>query len=116
MPTITFSSAGVTAEVRAGTSLLDAAQEAGVAVPTSCGGKASCHLCKVKILDGFDAISPMQYTEESALGNVFFITHERLACQTQVIGDVTLDIADAPPPAPKKKPRRFARPNRRTSA
>ena len=79
-------------EVQAEQSLLSAALEAGVAIATACGGVANCTECKVEVLEGEANLSPMDYVEESKLGNVFHITRERLACQTRVVGPVTVRV------------------------
>ena len=48
-------------------------------------GKATCGLCRVKILAGEDALSPFNAAERKHLGNVYFITKTRLSCQAKVI-------------------------------
>jgi len=106
MATVTFQPSGIRTEVAEGTSILDAALHAGVSIQTTCGGKASCHLCKVKIVSGDDAISDMEQAELSALGNVYFITRERLSCQTRLSGNVTVEI---PPVQERKKKRHRVR-------
>jgi uncharacterized 2Fe-2S/4Fe-4S cluster protein (DUF4445 family) len=103
MPKVTFFPSGTSLEVEAGTTLLEASFRAEVKVQTTCGGKASCRLCVVRIKDGDSNISPMEFVEQSAMGNVFFITRERLACQTRVLGDVSVEVPDPEPPV-KKKP------------
>ena len=39
-------------EVDAGTTLLEAAQQAGIHVKSTCGGKGTCGKCTVKVLNG----------------------------------------------------------------
>jgi ferredoxin len=73
-------------------SLLSAALQADIAIATACGGVANCTECKVEVLQGAENLSDMEYIEESKLGNVFYITHERLACQTRVCGPVTVRV------------------------
>ncbi len=102
MPKITFQPAGVTVEVNPGTTVFGAAAMAGVAIPSQCGGKCACALCRVTVVAGADLVSPMTWEEEGHLGNVFWITKERLSCQLRVFGDVTVEIADE---EPKEKPR-----------
>ncbi len=111
MPRVTFSPSGMVAEVEAGTTIMEAANRVGVQIQTTCGGKASCRLCRVKVLEGFELVSPMEFAEVNALGNVFFITHERLSCQTRLLGDVAVEVPE-PQPAMKKKPYRPMRPGR----
>ena len=94
MPTITFLPSGTTIEVKPGTSVFHAADRAGVAIASQCGGKCACALCRVKVVDGEDVVSPMRWEEEGHMGNAFFITRERLSCQLQVFGDVTIEVAE----------------------
>ncbi len=96
MPTVTFLPSGVSIEVRAGTTVFAAAAKAEVAVPSQCGGKCACALCRVKVVDGASLISPMKWEEEAHMGNAFFLTAERLSCQLQIFGDVVIEVPDAP--------------------
>lgn len=112
MPRITFLPTGISAEVEPGTTLLSAALAAQVPVSTSCGGKASCRLCVVQVPSGQDsALSPLNQAELSLLGNVYYITRERLACQARVQADVVVEIP-APLPPVQKKVLRPMRPSR----
>ncbi len=92
MAQVRFLPSGQSVEVKAEQSLLSAALEAGVAIATACGGVANCTECKLEVIEGDANLSPMEYVEESKLGNVFHITRERLACQTQVLGPVTVQV------------------------
>jgi uncharacterized 2Fe-2S/4Fe-4S cluster protein (DUF4445 family) len=111
MAKVTFVPSGISCEVEAGTTIMEAAVRVGVTIQTTCGGKASCRLCKVRIVDGVNAISPMEFAELNALGNVFFITRERLSCQTRLLGEVTVEVPEAQAPIVKKpyRPMRYAR-------
>ena len=111
MPKVTFLPSGLTAEVEMGTTIMEAAGRVEVKIATTCGGKASCRLCKVRIVEGVEGISPMEFAEQSALGNVFFITRERLSCQTRLVGDCTVEVPEARAPV-AKKPFRPMRPVR----
>lgn len=104
MPLVTFLPSGTVVEAEVGETLLQLAIRTSVAIPTTCGGKASCRLCIVKVPVGSEkSLSPMEFTEQSAMGNVFFITRERLSCQTKVLTDVVVEIPEALAPV-KKKP------------
>ena len=95
MPTITFLPSGVTIDVAPGTTVFNAATRAEVAIPSQCGGKCACALCRVCVITAEPAVSPMQWEEEGHLGNAFFITRERLSCQLQVFDDVTVEVREA---------------------
>ena len=94
MPNVTYLPANVTVQVETGANLRDPGLEAGVRIPSTCGGVASCGLCKVKVIAGAEHLSPVNEAEIGKLGNVFFITKERLSCQALVQGDVTCEVPD----------------------
>ena len=94
MPKITYLPSHVSIEIGPASSLRDAAIEAGVTIASTCGGVASCGLCKVRIVSGAEHLSALTPGEVGKLGNVFFITKERLACQTRASGDVTCEVPD----------------------
>lgn len=96
VPKVTFLPEGVTIEVKPGTTVFNAAARAEVAIPSQCGGKCACALCRVKVVEGEALMSPMRWDEECHMGNAFFLTRERLSCQLQVFGDMTIEVAEAP--------------------
>jgi 2Fe-2S ferredoxin len=92
MPTVTFQPAGLRVDCADGDSVFDVGRRAGLEISTACVGKATCGLCRVKILDGEAHLSPLNAAEKKHLGNVYFITKTRLACQTRVHGDAAVEI------------------------
>jgi 2Fe-2S ferredoxin len=102
VPTITFLPSGVTIEVAPGTTVFNAAARAEVAIPSQCGGKCACALCRVTVVGGAERLSPMRWEEEGHMGNAFFLTRERLSCQLQVFGDVVIEVSEEPS---KEKPK-----------
>lgn len=94
MPKITLLPMQTTLEVPNDTNLLKALKEAGLYIKSSCGGCASCGDCVIKVHTGEKNLTPQTFEETSLLGNVYHITKERLSCQTQVLGDVTIDIGN----------------------
>jgi ferredoxin len=89
---VTLKPSGEIVEVEEGKNLLVALREKEVYIKSSCGGHATCTDCIIKIISGEDYITPPPFSELKLLGNVFHITKERLACQTCLTGDVTIDI------------------------
>ncbi|MBY0412556.1 MAG: 2Fe-2S iron-sulfur cluster binding domain-containing protein [Bdellovibrionales bacterium] len=79
-------------EIEEGKNLLVALRETDTYIKSSCGGHATCTDCIIKIVSGEDNLTPPPFEELKLLGNVFHITKERLACQTMILGDVTIDI------------------------
>lgn len=90
---VTLKPSGNVVEVEEGQNLLMALRENDTYIKSSCGGHASCSDCIIKIVSGEDNLTPPPFEELKLLGNVFHITKERLACQTMVCGDVTIDIS-----------------------
>jgi uncharacterized 2Fe-2S/4Fe-4S cluster protein (DUF4445 family) len=72
-----------------GDTLLSAAQRAGIVLNATCGGEGVCGRCLVRVMAG--QVSPLTFTEEAELGKR---VEEgwRLACQTEVCGNVRIHI------------------------
>ncbi len=62
-------------------SLLEACRKKGIKVRSSCGGHATCSDCIVLVKSGGNNMSDINFEEKKLLGNVYYITKERLACQ-----------------------------------
>ncbi len=89
---ITFSPSGREAVVPAGTTILRAAQQAGVDVPATCGGRGRCRSCRVLVTDG--AAPPATQADRLQLGDDEIRQGYRLACQAEV--SEALGIRPAP--------------------
>ena len=89
---MTFLPAGHRVECAEGDSIFDVARRAGVVISTACVGKATCGLCRVKIVGGEEGTSAFNAAERKHLGNVYFINKMRLSCQTRVTGDVVVEV------------------------
>jgi ferredoxin, 2Fe-2S len=98
MPHITFDPFHLTFSCDEGESVFEVARRNGVPISTACAGKATCGLCRVKIVSGETHLNPFGPNERKHLGNVYFITKERLACQARVSGG---DVTVAVPPLKK---------------
>ena len=87
MPRVTFLPAGATVEVPAGTSILDAAEAAGVDLPHNCGGVCACTTCHVWVEQGFDSLSEIEDREDDKLSEAAGLAiNSRLGCQAEVGG------------------------------
>lgn len=102
VPRVLLLPAQLPVEVDEGTSLFDAAKRVGIAVDTACGGNGTCGLCRVRIVSGFEALSPIGPVDRKLLGDVYAVARERLACQAKVQGDCSVDV---PAPRPSKRER-----------
>ncbi len=91
MPRVTIVGVG-DLEVPEGTTLFDAGAKLVAGIDTSCVGKGTCGLCRVKIIAGAEHITPYTDEERKHLGNVYHLTKVRLSCRTRVSGDVTIEI------------------------
>ena len=93
MPQLTFADTGLTVPCADGESLFDAARRGGRPLPSACGARATCGLCRVRVLSGEAHLSPLNADEKRHLGTVTFITKLRLGCQARVNGgEVTIEI------------------------
>lgn len=80
--------------VERGATLLEAANSLDVDLDHFCGGNASCGTCKVEVIDGARGLSRRQEMEEAALRGSAKDAHIRLACQSKVLGPVTVRILE----------------------
>jgi ferredoxin len=83
-------------EAGEGDSLLATLQSAKHPVSTSCGGVATCALCRITVKRGKENLSPINEKEITHLGNIAKIIGLRLACQARVSGQGEVEI-DVPP-------------------
>jgi ferredoxin len=98
MPRVTFLPAGITADCSDGETLFEVGRRHQIPIETACVGRATCGLCRVRILSGAEHLSPYNGEEEKHLGNVYFLTKVRLSCQSVVRGgDVTVELAPRRP-------------------
>ena len=94
MPKVAIAGTDRVLEAPEGTSLLGALQDAAHPIATSCGGVATCALCRVTIRAGREHLSPIDPREITHLGSVAKIVGLRLACQARLTGtgDVTVEV------------------------
>jgi 2Fe-2S ferredoxin len=85
MPKVTFLPSGRAAEVAQGTSLLHAAQAAGVDLPHNCGGVCACTTCHVWVESGLESLSEIGDAEDDRLNEAAGLAPtSRLGCQAEV--------------------------------
>ncbi len=93
MPRITFLPLGKSLEVPDGTSVLDAAMQAGVELDHACGGVCACSTCHVIVQEGFDTLPEATEDEEDQLDEAVGLTpRSRLACQSKASADLVVLI------------------------
>lgn len=82
----------LTKYVRGGGTLLSSLTSEGVAVPSPCGGKATCLQCRVQIVEGAD---PPLETDKATFTKKELLSGWRLSCQSKVKHDLKLHIEES---------------------
>ena len=78
MPSVTINGQSIDAPV--GSTLFEAAAQAGVRVPTSCVAQGKCKECIVEVTDGMEMLEPRSSHERHLKGEF------RLSCQCRIVG------------------------------
>ena len=73
----------------AGSTLLGTLAANNIFIPSACGGKGSCGVCKAKVLEGGGAFLP---TERSFVTRGEERDHVRLTCQVKVKADMRIEV------------------------
>ena len=76
--------------VTRGTPLLEAVQQAGLPIASSCAANGLCARCGIHVIAGRDSLSGETQTESEAKRVNRIDPESRLACMTTVSGDVTV--------------------------
>jgi len=76
-------------QTSAGSTLLGTLADNQIFIPSACGGKGTCGVCTVKVLDGGGAILP---TERSHISRGEVRDCVRLSCQVKVKQDLNIEI------------------------
>ena len=94
MPKITFMPDGISIDVPAGTSILEAAKKCHAQVGYACGGVCACSTCHVYVKQGLDSLTEQSEQEEDILDKAFDVrASSRLGCQSRVADeDVIVEI------------------------
>jgi len=94
MPRITFvHPQGVSGEVEANTSILEAAKALGFPLNHDCGGNASCTTCRVEVEIGGENLSEIDFDEQDLLDRENLTeAFNRLGCQAKMQGDVVVRV------------------------
>jgi uncharacterized 2Fe-2S/4Fe-4S cluster protein (DUF4445 family) len=102
--TVVFQPSGVRGKVAEGATILEAARALGAPLESVCGGKGTCGKCKIKIEEGHFAkygvssslasIETVKEVPQKLLPKQQFKQGYRLACQSQINGDVVVFIPE----------------------
>jgi Na+-transporting NADH:ubiquinone oxidoreductase subunit F len=78
-------------DIPVGGKLMNALADAGIFIPSACGGGGTCGQCTVKVLEGGGAILP---TETSLISKREAKEHCRLSCQVSVKQDMKIIVPE----------------------
>jgi ferredoxin len=90
MPTVRFVPSGKERVIRAGATILAAANQAEMPIGQSCSGDGICGWCRVTILEGMENMIPPGALEKKLITEKEFAPGERAACLAKVKGDVSI--------------------------
>ena len=90
--TVTVAPANIRLQPQAGETVFAAAARQGYLWPTVCGGLGTCRTCLMVVDEGRQNCSPIEDLEAEGLDALKEPRDgvRRLACQTSVVGDVTV--------------------------
>ena len=76
---------GAVLEVKPGTTICDAALEAGIEIEHACEKSCACTTCHVYVREGFDSLEESDETEDDMLDKAWGLEPDsRLSCQAKV--------------------------------
>ncbi|MCP4755984.1 MAG: DUF4445 domain-containing protein [Proteobacteria bacterium] len=88
---VDFQPVGRNIQVEPGTSILEAAQAAGVGLSAICGGESACGSCRVRLV--LDApVSPLSSLERKKISVDDLAAGIRLACQTVLLDSTRIEV------------------------
>ena len=90
---VRFQPSGRCVQVHRGTTLLEAARQAGLPMASACGADGICGRCGVTLLDGADAVSPETGNEAEVKQRNRIEPSQRLACRAHVNGSVEISAS-----------------------
>jgi len=101
---VVFTPSGLSADAELGSTLLETAQDTGVAIRSLCGGNGNCRQCWIEISEGahpkhgvecsVDNLSPVTKLEERMYQRNDKFKGMRLACRTRILGDLVVDVPE----------------------
>lgn len=82
----------MTVTAAAGRSVLDALADAGVRLPSACGGAGTCGLCRLRIVEGGGEAGSQELAHMTRADAHHGV---RLACQVRVLAPMAVEVAEA---------------------
>jgi ferredoxin len=90
VPRVRFLPFGKIREIKAGATILAAANQASLPIGQSCSGEGICGWCRVTVLEGLEHLAPPGSLEQRLIRERSFESHERAACLARVQGDISI--------------------------
>ncbi len=87
---VRFQPMGKVKTIRAGATILAAANQSGVPIGQSCSGDGICGWCRVKVVEGVEHVAPPSPLEQRLREEKGFAADERAACLAKVQGDIVV--------------------------
>ncbi|MEE8332945.1 MAG: adenylate/guanylate cyclase domain-containing protein [Alphaproteobacteria bacterium] len=81
---------GAIVSVRPGTSILDCSRNNGIPHASVCGGRGRCSTCRVRVVNGAEALPSPSTEEQRVLERIGAPSTVRLACQTRPTTDLSI--------------------------
>lgn len=86
---LTFEDIGVTLNVPVGVRVIEISEKVDSGIIYGCR-EGDCGTCMMKVVDGWENLSTPSVVEDKILRENGAQRHNRLACQAQILGDVTI--------------------------
>lgn len=86
---VTFLPEGKIATVKAGSTILDAAEQCGIDIDAPCAGEGTCGKCKVRVSSN---LSPLDAIEAEMLSGKEIATGVRLACRAKILHETEVEV------------------------
>jgi ferredoxin len=90
MARVTFFPLNKVREIKAGATILAAANQTGVPIGQSCSGDGICGWCRVTVIEGQDQLFPPSERESHLIAERGLGPDERAACMARIKGDITI--------------------------
>jgi len=89
---ITFEDIEITVNVPVGSRVIETSEKVGASLIYGCR-EGDCGTCLMEVVDGWENLTEPSVVEDKILREAAAGRHQRLACQAQVLGDVTVKPA-----------------------
>ncbi len=89
---VTFEDIDLSVNVPVGTRVIEVSEKVGSGIIYGCR-ECDCGTCMMEITEGYNNLSEPSVLEDKVLRENMGGRHQRLACQAQILGDVTIKPA-----------------------